>query len=527
MVADAKKIVVAAFLILALILHVGFCAWNQTLAVNVSNQNGVPVSGASVKIIYQKINGITGNDGMLEGYTDDAGIYSANISNTVPVELESKKITVNVNTSQWAGEEKEVEANNAGVAITVRFVAPILLEKVAIIVLQPDGNEAPGASIYITDDPITRIADSTGRIIIYVAEGRYITGFASYQSEGNYFSSANATIGVDGGKEILVRLPAPPSEVEEKANRTNVSVRFIAMNNTPISGEKIVFYADGIEVPSYTDDAGIATIDVYETWELCAMLHKNDYDYFFSFNITADGIAKEEAAILFPLLKLEYFGSKPDGPGCYRLSAKVSDPRTNRQLSIKFIPLQEGSTLGELPISLDENNFYFARVCTDPDVLIRAVASNTYETVEETISLTHSPPLPPPLAQTNAIRKCMLLPFPQENVTANGTMPPTNETPSPAKVNATNPPLPPPPVAPPSPKDEPNPVIVGIVILVVVMGAVVIVRSKNPNFVEIVVNYFTHLTGNALGTAMRPILEYLRSIFRKNDPPSSSFGRGG
>jgi len=495
----ARKLAAVFLLSLALLLPIGFCAWNQTLVVNVSDQNGLPISGASVKIIYQKANGITGNDGLTEGYTGDDGIYLANITNTVPAGLESRKITLNASISQWAGEQKEMEAGDDGEVITVQFTAPIALEKITIIVLQPDGKEAPGASIYITGSPIKRTADSSGRAAVYIASGSEMTGFASYKNEGDYFSSANAITGADGGKEILVRLASQAGDGGKKANKTMVSIKFISIDNTPVSGEKILFYADGIEVPSYTNALGIATISVSETGKLRATIRKNDYDYAFSFNITADGIAKEETAVLSPLLKIEYFESKQDGIDCYLLSAKVSDPRTNRPISIKIIPIQNGTSLGELPVSLDDNGLYSARVCAGASVLVRATASNIYETVEKTISLIYIPPTPPPV-QANT-------------TTENGT-----------QGNGTQLPQP---VTPPSATDGLGAAIIAVVLLIIVFGgAVMVLGKKNPETAGGVTKYFAHTWGVLLGSTVRPIIEYLHSWFRKKEPPPmASFGQ--
>ena len=616
--AGAQKIAIVFLLSLALLLQTGFCAWNQTLVINVSNQNGMPVSDASIKITYQKANGITGSDGTLKGYTDDTGIYSANISNTVPADLEDRKIIVTVNTSQWDGEERVVWANSTEDVTRIQFVAPVLLEKLTIIVLTPDGNEAPGASIYITDSPNTRTADLAGKTVIYMETGKEITGFASYQSNGEYFSSANSTLGIDGEKAILVRLPAQASE--KNVNKTAISVRFISIDNKPVSNENVVFYADGNEVPARTDEMGIATVNVSETWEMCAKLRQNDYDYLFSFNITADGTAKEEIAVLYKLLKLENFESKPDGNGCYLLSAKVTDPRTGHPLSIKFIPLQNGSTLGELPVLLDDNCFYSARICAEASAKVMAIAANTYETVEKTISLSD-----PQLIQTNTTMNCMQTPVLQANTsamrcmqmpvrqeppvqptnataenstqsppvqpanatTANATQPPPVQPTNATTANATQPP--PPPNEPPPAQDEgPNAMIIVAVLLVVVFGVFVIVMGKKnsdlaeklsksdptektnktdssggkagsseganrsdfaggvSNSAQIasadktdssveaggagsllgVFGSFSHTIGNVIGTVLRPMIEYLHSIFKnKEPPPSSSFGR--
>jgi len=490
----ARKLAAVFLLSLALLLPIGFCAWNQTLVVNVTDQNGLPISGASVKIIYQKANGITSDDGLTEGYTGDSGIYLANLTNTVPEGLESRKIVLNVSASQWAGEQKEVEAGG-GAAIDVQFTAQVALEKVTIIVLQPDGKEAPGASIYITGSPTKRTADSAGRAVVYIAAGSEITGFASYKSEGDYFSSASATTGADGGKEILVRLASQAGGGGTKANKTAVSVKFISIDNSPVSGEKILFYADGIETPSYTNALGIATVSVSETGELRAAIRKNDYDYIFLFNITADGIAKEETAVLSPLLKIDYFESRPDGIDCYQLSAKVSDPRTSRPISIKIIPIQNGTEMGELPVTLDDNGLYTVRVCAGADATVKAVASNAYEIVEKTISLVYTPPPPPPPVQANA------------TPVGNGTQLPQ-------------------PVAPSSPTEGLGVVAIAIVLLVIVFGAAVaVLGKKSPESTGGLAKYFAHTWGMLLGSTVRPIIEYLHSIFRKKEPPPP-FGQG-
>ncbi len=488
----ARKLAAVFLLSIALLLPTGFCAWNQTVVVNVSDLNGLPLSGASILATYQKANGITGDDGLAEGYTGDDGIYTVNISNTVPAGMENRKIALNTSFGGWTGEQKTVEASADGSAIVVSFVAPVTLEKVTIIVLQPDGKAAAGASVYITGSPIKRAADASGRAVVYMLQGGELSGFASYQSEGDYFSSASATAGTDGGKEILVRLPVQAGTGGTAANKTAVSVKFITAGNAPAAGEKVVFYADGIEVPSYTNALGIATVSVSGSGELRALIHINDYDYAFSFNVTADGAAKEETAVLAPLLKIEYFESRPDGQDCYLLSAKVSDPRTNRPISIKIFPLQNGTALPELPVSLDENGLYSVRVCAGADALVKAVASNSYETVEKTISLTYVPPAPPP-AQANA-------------TAGNGTLPPLPQ-----------------PVSPSSPIEGVGAMIMAILLLVIVFGAaVVVLGKKSPESAGGVMKYFTHTWGLLMGSTVRPIIEYLHSLIKKKEPPRGS-----
>jgi hypothetical protein len=83
------------------------------------------------------------------------------------------------------------------------------------------------------------------------------------------------------------------------------------------------------------------------------------------------------------------------------------------------------------------------------------------------------------------------------------------------------------PVVEPSPIEGLGAVLVGIVILALVFGAAVIVLGRtNPQAAGGAVKYLARTWDMLAGSTVRPIVEYLRSIFRKKEPPPvASFGQ--
>ena len=490
----AKKIALASVIFLALILQAGFCAWNQALIVSVADQNGVPVAGAGVKITYQKANGITGNDGLAEGKTGEDGSYSVTIANTVPAGMEDRRIKVTASAYDWQGEAKTVQAEDGSEAKTVQFTAPFTLGKMTLVVLQPNGMPAPGASIYITGSEMKRTADALGKAVIYLPEGSVLSGFASYENDGDYFSTSAATTADDGSRELVVKFPGKGTGAAASGG-TMLTVKFISTDGTALSGEKVVFSHGGADVSAYTDAGGRVSIDVGMDREILASVKKNDYNYLFAFNVTADGSPKNETAMLAPLLKIDYFESVSDGSGCYRLSAKASDPRLNKPISVKMALVANGSEpASEIRTALDENGMYTGRVCAGQGISVKVVASNSYETAEKTISLSPAGMPEPP---------------PQVNVP-----PPAPPTVLPKPVET-------------SPVEGLGAILVGIVMLVLIFGAAALMLGRqNPQAAGGMARYFTHTWGMMAESTVRPIVEYLRSIFRKKEPPPiTSFGQ--
>ena len=280
---------------------------------------------------------------------------------------------------------------------------------------------------------------------------------------------------------------------------TMLSVKFISADNKTLSGEKIVFSYGGTIASAYTDAGGTASIAIDKSGEVVASVKKNDYNYSFVFSVTVGGSPKSETAVLAPLLKIDYFESKSDGPGCYMLSAKASDPRLNKPISVRMMQMKNDSTpAGSIRVALDENSMYTGRVCAGPEMSVKVIASNAYETVEKTISLARTDIVAPP-APVNASRPT--------NTTAYAILPkPVVET---------------------SPVDGLGAIFVGIVILVLIFGtAVIILGRTNPQAAGVMAKYFSHAGGILAGSTVRPIIEYLRSLIRKKEPPPiASFGQ--
>jgi hypothetical protein len=259
----------------------------------------------------------------------------------------------------------------------------------------------------------------------------------------------------------------------------------------------VVFSHDGTGTSAYTDAGGMVSVEVDGSGEVIASVNKNDYNYSFAFNVTADGSPKNETAALTHLLRIEYFESKPDGAGCYAVSAKASDPRLNKPISIRMMQVKNDSTpAGEIRVALDENDVYTGKVCAGADMQARVVASNGYETVEKTIPLSQAaaqePPKPANTTQQNASQ--IVLPKPIEET---------------------------------SPIDGLGAILVGIAILVLISGAAVLMLGRvNPQATGGMAKYFAHTWGILAESTVRPIMEYLHSLTRKKEPPRTPFGQG-
>ena len=270
---------------------------------------------------------------------------------------------------------------------------------------------------------------------------------------------------------------------------TVLSVAFLSIDGTPLAGEKVSFSAGGADSTAYTDAAGVASISLTASGEVNASVKKNDYNYLFSYNVAADGIAKNVTAALLPLLRIDRFEAAPAGEGCYKLSAKASDPRTNRPITVKMEKLMpDGSPDGAVQLSIDDNGMYVGNVCTSAETRVAVTASNAYETT--TRNLTIAPAAPPPVQ------------LPPANITNK-----TNET-------VKQPPFEPETSAPPS--DVLGTAFIGIAILALAAFAAILIISRfNPG----VAKYFGHTYEMMLGSLVRPINEYLRSVLGRRPPP--------
>ncbi len=281
---------------------------------------------------------------------------------------------------------------------------------------------------------------------------------------------------------------------------TVLSVAFLSIDRAPLAGEKVTFTLGGKDVSAYTDANGMASVGVDASGEVVASVRKNDYNYSFIFNVDADGSPKSEIAALAPLLKIESFESAPDGHGCYSLSANVSDPRKNKPISIKMLQIEaNGTQAGDIRVALDENSIYSGNVCAVPGMSVKVVASNAYETAEKTILLAEAAkPEPPAPAVT---------PPPQ-----NATAAPPAAMPKPMDI---------------SPLEMLSVALVGVVIFVMIIAASVLVLGRaNPHAAGGMAKYFSRTWGIFAGSAVRPIVEYLRSLIKKKEPPPiSAFGQ--
>ena len=276
----------------------------------------------------------------------------------------------------------------------------------------------------------------------------------------------------------------------EQAGNSTLSVTFLSSDGTPLSGEMVTFSVDGSDVTAYTDAGGVATVEAAAGGEVRASVKKNEYDYSFSFNVSADGSPTSDTARLPQLLTIDSFEASPDGAGCYRLSAKASDPRTNKPISVRMAQVKNGAQGGAVQLSIDDSNAYVGRVCAEAGTVVVVTASNTYETAVKNITLTAPAPPPPP----EPIQ-------PVANF--------TNST------NATGQLVPPAPSGPGLSEVLGSVFVAIVVVAIVALAAIVALSRLNPG----VAKYFARTYEILVGSAVRPINEYLRTVFRKKEPP--------
>jgi hypothetical protein len=218
---------------------------------------------------------------------------------------------------------------------------------------------------------------------------------------------------------------------------------------------------------------------------MSASIAKNGYTYAFYFNFTADGSPKRVSFGLYPLLKIETFESMLDESGCHLIFAKVSDPRKNRPITVRIVRITSG-TESELPMSSGENGTYSSKLCAGTGAVVKAYASNAYEAAEKMLVLEQAAPLPPPIEPEK---------------------PQVNDTPAPPKEEFQ--------LKKVSSDWEPEVVLAGVgMIFVLVAIIALIVGRKDPRMSK----YFVESWGVLLGSILRPIIVYLRSL-KKKEPP--------
>jgi hypothetical protein len=474
--AREKKMAAAFLILLAFILQPGFCAWTQDLGIGVSDADGKPIADARIWITYQKDDPAS-YDGLLEGRTSSDGIFTATIANSVPLEFENRNITVEASTGGYSFDAQIFEAG--GGPRTVMFVAKMQLEKYSIMVLQAGGAPSQGAIVQVGGSTATLITGADGRAEVYLPAGTSANGVATFGEYVGLFDTAAA----GEGNEIVVQLGKKPDGQSEK---TLLSVAFFSENNAPIGGEKAALDCDGSELAAYTDANGVAIFEISKSCEARAAISRNGYNYSFSFNATADGIPKRITFGTYQLLKIDAFESRLKEDGCHFLFAQVSDPRKNRPITVKIVRVVNGVE-SELPVTPEENGAYTAILCAAPGTIVKAYASNIYEAAEKTLEIEQAPPPKPPEPEAE----------PQKNTTA----PPDD-----FKIKKV------------SADVEIEVVLVGIVLILCLLAVIALILNRKDSQLS---KYFTESWGVLLGSILRPIIVYLRSL-RKKEPPQQA-----
>ncbi|MFA6213840.1 MAG: hypothetical protein WC717_01020 [Candidatus Micrarchaeia archaeon] len=147
---------------------------------------------------------------------------------------------------------------------------------------------------------------------------------------------------------------------------------------------------------------------------------------------------------------------------------------------------------------MDENGVYAGRVCVREDALVRVVASNAYETTEKAFSLAASVKPPPQ-------------PEPGE--------------PEPQPV-APEPSVPAQPARAVTLEETLGTLAAAAVMVALVAGiGIVFLGRHNPQAAGGMLKAAGQMQELFMRSIARPILEYLRSVFKKKEPPQQTFGQ--
>lgn len=472
-----RKNAAAAFVLLAL-AQLCFSAWNQTLILNITDANGAPAPNVDIRIIYQRSDQGSGSDGVIVTQSGMDGSYAVRLTNTVQPPQHIRTIQVEASTYYWDGARQSIEADVNGTR-QLNFTVPYALERITFAVKDLDGSPVPGARVSIYGTSIARGTAQDGTAKIVLPEGLQFTGFATYGSVSRIFSSEQEE-GEGENRSIEVRLPLRlqenPAGSPPMPNLFNA--RLVDAKGL-VAGQLVELSIGGRNYSAYSDQMGVAAIVIGNaTGEANARVKRNEYEYRFSYRVVNG--TRNETLALYPLLRIGPLGWEKPSINCYILSANVSDPRVGLQLQVVAIKSRKfgNLTLNEtLPLEMDDEGLFSAKMCIDSDVQVKARATNKYDAAESAaLDLTYQKYIPPPVRPLNYSG------------------------------------LPPP--APPSPKPPEN-LFLWVVVLVLVGtigGAAFIARKR-----------FGHQPVRLMLGYLRLILKIMRGR-RRGPPPISPFG---
>lgn len=370
-----KTAVLAVVFLLAASL--GFPVWNATLSISAADMNGVPLEGARVAVAYQELSALSEDDGQASGTTDENGLFSILLENRVPQQSESHKAKVTLSTSYWEGETRTYLLNGTG-PMNFSFIVPVELEQIYIEVLTSRQALVQGASVAVSSgDVIRKTTGARGEVALFLPKGSSFSGTATYGNLTKAFTSSE--IDESGGaKTLSVVLPEAAEQQPETpapALAGGFELKILLPNGSAAASHPLNATYAGIKHAAYTDSSGMASFQLNGSNLLQVEIAENEYVYRYDI----DASKKDAATIaLEPLLQVNSFTSAPDGEGCYRIIASISDPRTSLPLDVRMERFGESANF-TLPVAGEAGGIFSSRLCIKTETKVVVRATNKYE----------------------------------------------------------------------------------------------------------------------------------------------------
>ncbi|MFA6489427.1 MAG: hypothetical protein WCT52_01990 [Candidatus Micrarchaeia archaeon] len=365
--------------------------WSQALNITVVDMNGMPVKYASVTILYQKALPDSTADGREQGQTNEEGSFSVLLSNSVPQSQEKKSYSVSISTYYWAGSNSQFEVDNAGQK-NLRLTIPFKLENVTVKAVPPE-NLPPGSQVSIYGSPVIE-PFLNGVAILRVPTGLRFSGYVISGENRKLFYSDSASADKDGRRSINVIISdswSPENnQGPQQATRIISPLTFFSPDGEPFANQPITYYYRGRQQTATTDGNGAASFDAFVGISINMTMVVDEHQL----NIAYVPEGSMPDTIKLPhLLTIEPLAPVREGENCYRVTAKISDPRKQLPLQVVFTS-SDGKTTTNMTASTDEQGMLFVRPCIQSNTIISVKASNKYDVAEASVGLEYAVPVP-------------------------------------------------------------------------------------------------------------------------------------
>jgi len=225
--------------------------------------------------------------------------------------------------------------------------------------------------------PITlqKNTGSFGEALLWFPPGTNFSGIAQYGNLSKAFTSAE--VDSSGSRRTLtVKLPEKPEAAPVVAGvASSLQLTLRLANGSAGAGRHIGVDFGSSHYDITTGSNGIAALSLNGTGPASVSILEDEYAYNYVFSVNGPTAQEIDLA---PLLHVNSFVSIPDGEGCYRVVANITDPRTSLPLDVK-IQRFEAETSVSLPVSGEAGGLFSSRLCIKAQTMVTVSVSNKYE----------------------------------------------------------------------------------------------------------------------------------------------------